>query len=155
MSKRDDKLSETNIVYEYKCNTGDCATRNVTYVGHTTCTLSRRLTMHLQNGSIKNHHRQYYNSKIDRSTIVENTRVIGRSNIIQRLVTMEAMFIKENSLAINIQFNNVSSLPLCSNRIDVQRDAAGIVANDVRGERMGGANVPKMQAGKAENLIPQ
>ena len=42
-------LKSTNVVYKFKCNTGDCAhLPNRTYVGHTVTTMSRRITMHLQ-----------------------------------------------------------------------------------------------------------
>ena len=37
-------LQQTNVVYRFKCSTGDCATRNLYYIGHTTTSLSRRLT---------------------------------------------------------------------------------------------------------------
>ena len=41
-------LDTTNVVYMFKCRFGDCVSKeNNTYVGLTTTTLSRRLTMHL------------------------------------------------------------------------------------------------------------
>ena len=43
-------LQEANVVYRFQCSTGDCATRNVYYIGLTITSLSRRLTMHLQEG---------------------------------------------------------------------------------------------------------
>ena len=48
-------LQETNVVNRFQCTTGDCATRNVYYIGLTTTSLSRRLTMHLQDGGPKTH----------------------------------------------------------------------------------------------------
>ena len=48
-------LKATNVVYEFQCPIGDCARRNnSSYIGHTTTTLPRRITMHLQNGAPEN-----------------------------------------------------------------------------------------------------
>ena len=45
-------LDRTNIVYMFKCLLGDCLSKeNNTYVGLTTTTLSRWLTMHLNDSS--------------------------------------------------------------------------------------------------------
>ena len=42
-------FQQTNLVYEYKCLLGDCEHQNSSYIGLTTNTLSRRLTLHLSN----------------------------------------------------------------------------------------------------------
>ena len=112
MSKKTDKLACTNVVYEYQCNTGDCATRNVKYVGYTTNKLSRRLTCHVQQGGIKNHHMQEHGRRIKREDIVENTVIIARSNKLRRLQTLEAVFIREELPLINTQTNNISTIPI-------------------------------------------
>ena len=111
-----DKLSKSNVVYQYSCKTGDCATRAVNYVGYTTCKLTRRLTYHLQHGSIKDHHRQYHNSVIDRTDIVNNTTILAQCSKQRKLETIEAVYIKERSPVINIQHNAVSRLPLYTNQ---------------------------------------
>ena len=43
-------LTKANVVYRYTCNHEDCEPHNVNYVGQTQCTLSRRITYHLQGG---------------------------------------------------------------------------------------------------------
>ena len=48
-------LKRTNVVYEYKCNMGDCEHLPSSYIGMTTTTLSSRLTMHLQKGGPADH----------------------------------------------------------------------------------------------------
>ena len=49
-------LKQANVVYFYKCNKGDCALLpKSSYIGLTTTSLSRRITMHLQNGGPKAH----------------------------------------------------------------------------------------------------
>jgi hypothetical protein len=51
-------LQKTNVVYEISCPHEDCALlRNVNYIGMTSTTLSRRITMHLASGAPKEHFR--------------------------------------------------------------------------------------------------
>ena len=46
------KLKATNVTYAFKCTYGDCEPRpDAVYIGHTTTSLSRRLTCHLQSGA--------------------------------------------------------------------------------------------------------
>ena len=48
-------LKKTNVIYQYKCSHGDCEHLNNTYIGMTTTTFSRRLTMHLASRGPKQH----------------------------------------------------------------------------------------------------
>ena len=54
-------LQKTNIIYQFKCPLGDCISdNNIIYVGLTSTTLSRRLTMHLSDtSSIVQHLKQH------------------------------------------------------------------------------------------------
>ena len=60
-------LQKTNVIYKFKCPLGDCISdNNNIYVGLTSTTLSRRLTMHLSDTSsiaqhLKNIHAQQHN----------------------------------------------------------------------------------------------
>ena len=73
-------LQKTNVIYKFKCPLGDCISdNNNIYVGLTSTTLSRRLTMHLSdtssiaqhlkktfmpnNTTTKNSHRQHNNTR--------------------------------------------------------------------------------------------
>ena len=73
------KVKKTNVIYKFKCPLGDCISdNNNIYVGLTSTTLSRRLTMHLSDTSSiaqhlkkhscpttqlrKNSHRQHNNT---------------------------------------------------------------------------------------------
>ena len=77
---------------------------NPKYIGLTTCTLSRRLTYHLQNGSIKKHHEyQCKNSNLNRPKIVENTKIRYRINDLRKLGIMESILIKFEKPKINEQ----------------------------------------------------
>merc|ERR1711916_407773 len=58
MTPRIRDLAKTHLIYDFDCKEGECEhlpTQKKRYTGLTTCTKSRRLSMHLQNGSIKNH----------------------------------------------------------------------------------------------------
>ena len=46
------QLNTTNVIYQFTCPNEDCMLRSTNYIGSTTTTLSRRLTMHLTNGAI-------------------------------------------------------------------------------------------------------
>ena len=46
LSSQTETISKANVVYEYNCIFGDCTPRNNSYIGHTRCSFSRRLTMH-------------------------------------------------------------------------------------------------------------
>ena len=72
-------LDRTNVVYLFKCPRGDCVCiENSAYVGLTTTTLSRRLTMHLNESSSIAFH--FKNHSIPKSKfqkiLVENTTII-------------------------------------------------------------------------------
>ena len=81
-------MQQTNVVYEYKCNQDDCAhLPQNSYVGLTTTSLSRRITMHLRNGAPKLHaeashpHPEHPNVRsLTREMMVNNTKVIRRKN---------------------------------------------------------------------------
>ena len=117
LSRRSDTTSRANVVYEYHCSSEDCAPRNSIYIGHTRCSLSRRLTMHQQEGAIKQHHRQHHGQELDRETLVNSTKIIGYSRDPRRLQLLEAIYIREKAPSINIQSNMVSSIPLFNSSI--------------------------------------
>ena len=99
-------LNQTNIIYEFQCPKDECIRQqsvNNAYDGFTDCTLSRRLSMHLQNGAIKDHYMTIHNEKIDRKTIVECTKVRYKESDQQRLETIEALIILCENPEINKQ----------------------------------------------------
>ena len=57
-NKDNTQLKQCNVVYRYKCQTRCCALLpNSGYIGSITTSLSKRLTMHLQNGGPQIHSR--------------------------------------------------------------------------------------------------
>ena len=110
-------LKATNVVYEFQCPIGDCARRNNnSYIGHTTTTLSRRITMHLQNGAPERHLRQNHGTFLTRSMMVNNTSIIARCHNKKRLSVLEAIYIRDRDPAINRQMDMRGTLSLYDGR---------------------------------------
>ena len=96
-------LQQTNLVYEYKCQLGDCEHQNISYIGLTTNTLSRRLTLHLSNGAPKKHTLDVHNTKITREMLENNTKIISKETDSNKLHILEAIFIQQYRPYINKQ----------------------------------------------------
>ena len=97
-------MKMTNVVYQIRCTTGDCAHRPSTYIGHTTTTLSRRITMHMQDGGPKRHH-ETHDTPLTRELLVDNTTVLARCQSRRKLQVLEAIYIRDADPAINRQMN--------------------------------------------------
>ena len=108
-------LSRTGVVYEYNCPMGNCKSRNNSYIGMTTTTLSRRLTLHLQNGTPKTHTLQEHNVCLTRDMLVSNTTIIDGSSDKKRLQVMEALYILNQKPSMNVQIGS-TSIPLPSSQ---------------------------------------
>ena len=98
-------LKATNIVYKFTCPDEDCQPQDtpVCYVGHTTTTLSRRLTYHKQNGELERHMRENHHRRITRQDLVDNTEIIHHETNTKRLRVLEAVYIHLSKPALNIQ----------------------------------------------------
>ena len=98
-------IQQTNLIYEYKCVQDDCDhLPEASYVGLTTTTLSRRLTMHLSSGGPKNHNLSaHQGSPISRESLVENTKILRRESDFRRLQIYEALIIQQRRPKINQQ----------------------------------------------------
>ena len=110
-------LKATNIVYEFKCPIGDCARRsNSSYIGHTTTTLSRRITMHLQSGAPDKHVTSTHNQPLTRRMMVENISVLTKCSNKQKLMILEAVYIRDRDPLINRQLDMRGTLSLYDGR---------------------------------------
>ena len=110
-------LKATNVIYEFRCPIGDCARRsNSSYIGYTTTTLSRRITMHLQNGAPEKHVRTVHGTNLTRSMMVNNTNIIARCSRKKKLTTLEAVYIRDRDPAINRQMDMRGTLSLVDGR---------------------------------------
>jgi hypothetical protein len=100
-------LKTTNVVYEFKCNTGECELQPSSYIGMTTTSLSRRLTMHLASGGPKTHMEQHHRQQLTREHLVNNTIIRHRINDFTRLQTVEAILILNEKPIINRQATGI------------------------------------------------
>ena len=102
-----DILKQTNVVYLYKCNIGDCALQTVNYIGETTTTLSKRISGHLQSGAPRQHTLTEHNTDLSRTQMVQNTKILYHVPDFHRLTIMEALLIRQNKPIINQQDTGV------------------------------------------------
>ena len=103
-------IRQSHVVYKFTCPEEDCTPLS-TYVGRTTTTLSRQISLHLQHGGPKQHLWTHHKRHLDRETMVENTEVIAEEMDHLRLTVLEAVIIKQLHPAINTQVNDFALLP--------------------------------------------
>ena len=115
MTRCKDDLKRTNVIYQFTCPSEDCRSlHSGNYIGCTSTTLSRRLTMHLQDGAPKSHMREKHDSNITRKQLVENTKILKSCSDQRQLTILEALFIREYSPALNRQLKSCITLGLWS-----------------------------------------
>ena len=106
MSGRKRELSQTNVIYEFTCPQNECfhhPTINNRYRGFTTCTVSKRLSFHLQTGAILKHSIESHGRKIDRKTAEQCLKIRYKENNQERLEILEAIMIMVEKPEINKQ----------------------------------------------------
>ena len=113
MSSDSNPLKQTNVVYHYKCTLGDCALLSHSgYIGNTTTSLTRRITMHLQQGGPLTHTQQHHGEPLTRRLMTQNTKILTRARDKRRLLALEAIYIRELDPSINKQVNARGTLQL-------------------------------------------
>ena len=106
-------LKKTNVIYQFSCPYEDCQLRRTgDYIGLTTTTLSRRLTMHLQNGAPSEHMLQVHKKHITRKDLTENTMILRNMHDKRRLPVLEALLIREKQPHLNKQVRSCVTLEL-------------------------------------------
>ena len=121
LSRDRSTLKATNVVYEFKCPFGECARQsNSSYIGHTTTTLSRRITMHLQEGAPKHHVLTKHKQTLNRRVMVENTSILCKDTNRRKLKVLEAVYIRDKDPNINRQSNMRGTIWLCDGQPPVQ-----------------------------------
>ena len=108
-SKTKTPLQEDHVVYQHTCNNEECGPHS--YIGMTTTTLSRRLTCHLNNGSIKSHYASHHNNRLTREDLVKHTVILDKEQDSRRLLFLEAIYIMHKQPSINIQVDDLQILP--------------------------------------------
>ena len=114
-------LQQTCVVYKFSCPLPHCKAEE--YIGLTQTTLSRRLTMHGQNGSIYKHFKDNHNTKPTRDQLTQNTKIIAKANDRYKLAIKEALLILKHSPSINIQFDNFTNILKLHNHRNPQTQA--------------------------------
>ena len=96
-------LQQSSLVYQFECPLPHCKVEQ--YIGYTRTTLSRRLTMHLQSGGIKQHFLLAQHENLTREILTRNTTVVVKENDPIRLKIKEALYIQSRHPRINKQFD--------------------------------------------------
>ena len=99
-------IAKTHLIYDFHCKEGECThlpKHLVRYSGLTTCTLSRRLGYHLQNGAIKTHFSSKHSRNITREEIVSMTTTRYYERDTRRLEILESLIIRFEDPEINKQ----------------------------------------------------
>ena len=113
MNAKKDPKQKTNVVYKFDCPNEDCQLRGkCSYIGVTTTTLSRRMTMHLADGAPKTHMKKEHNRTITRQDLTQNTQIIATSSNKKKLHILEAIFIRTLTPSLNVQSNPSVTLHL-------------------------------------------
>ena len=99
-------IAKTHLIYDFQCQEGECThlqKRIGRYSGLTTCTLSRRLGLHLQSGAIKKHFLSKHGRNITREEIVNWTKARYYERDVRRLEILESLIIRFEDPEINKQ----------------------------------------------------
>ena len=116
------ELQRSHLVYEYTCKQGNCEALPSSYIGMTTTKLSRRLTLHLNDGAPKKHTREVHGTSLTREMLVEGTTILQQEKNAQRLQILEALLIKDLRPTLNCQANELYVIPT-SRTIDPRHQA--------------------------------
>ena len=97
---------KNNVIYQFKCPLGDCISdnnNNNIYVGLTSTTLWRRLTMHLSDkNSIAQHFKKHSCPTTElRKILTDNTTILEHQNNKQKLQILEALQIRSMQPTLN------------------------------------------------------
>lgn len=118
----DSILNRSHLIYSFTCKIGDCLHQKSEYIGVTDTKLSRRLTMHVQSGAIKNHLKDKHKTKPTRDILDNNIEVLHYNNNKQELRIAESLLIEQRHPIINIQQRATGILPSHKIRNRLYRD---------------------------------
>ena len=128
LTPRPSDLQQSNLVYKFSCPLPH--SKAVEYIGFTQTTLSRRLTMHGQNGSIFKHFMSIHNVKPTREQLTHNTIIIAKANDRYKLSIKEALLILNEKPSLNIQFENFGNILKLYNHRNQRSDVAVVKHTD-------------------------
>ena len=96
-------LQKTNIIYQFKCPLGDCISENNNiYIGLTSTTLSRRLTMRLSDtSSIAQHLKKHSCPTTEFRKILTKNTILEEQNNKPKLQILKALHIRNIQPKLN------------------------------------------------------
>ena len=110
-------LQKTNVIYQFKCPLGDCISENNNiYVGLTSTTQSRRLTIHFSDTSsiAQNLKKHSWPTTELRKILTDNTTILEHQNNKQKLQILESLQIRNIQPKLNcIKFQTSSNILKC------------------------------------------
>ena len=92
---------KSHLVYEFKCQEGQCSALNNSYIGMTTCTLKNRLSKHRYQGAIFSHFHTVHKKNPDLNTLLKCTKILYLCNHPIILPIIEALFIRKSKPNMN------------------------------------------------------
>ena len=98
----------TDVVYKFTCPFPHREAED--YIGLTSTTLNRRMTTHIQKGSIKQHFLDAHQDKPNINQLLENTSIISQADNRHKLFIKEAILIMQSGPKINKQYNNFTNV---------------------------------------------
>ena len=98
-------LSQTNVVYQFKCKKEDCALQpGSTYIGKTVETLDHRLQKHKYRGAPEQHTEEHHTEPLTKKQLEECTTVLCSARDRRRLGALEGAHIRHKNPDINRQY---------------------------------------------------
>ena len=93
--------AKSHLVYEFKCQEGQCLALNNSYIGMTTCTLKARMSKHKYQGSIFSHFHSVHKKNPDLNNLLKCTKILCFCNHTILLPIIEALFTRKNKPNLN------------------------------------------------------
>ena len=111
-------LQKNNVIYKFKCPLEDCISdnNNNIYVGLTSTTLLKRLTMHLSDTSSIAQHLKKHSCPTTqlRKILIDNTTILEHQNNKQKLQILDALHIRNMQPTLNrINFQTSANVLKC------------------------------------------
>ena len=98
-------LSQTNVVYQFKCNKEECALLpGSTYIGKTVDTLNHRLQNHKYKGAPEQHTEEHHTEPLTQKQLRESTTILCSTRDRRRLGALEGAYIRHRNPDINRQY---------------------------------------------------
>ena len=98
-------LSQTNVVYQFKCDKEECALLpGSTYIGKTVDTLNHRLQNHKYKGAPEQHTEEHHTEPLTQKQLRESTTILCSTRDRRRLGALEGAYIRHRNPDINRQY---------------------------------------------------